>query len=169
LDDRQQHFEEELARFKELFEQHYLRRMRAKLGLTTEEPGDADLVHAWLQHLQDNGLDYTLSFQRLSTRIDADSADDNFGTFEIRWKQRLAKQPESSSEIQLRMDKVNPLYIPRNHQVERAIQAAVAGDPSVFHELNQVLRKPFEEQPEYARYASPPLAEERVTKTFCGT
>ena len=168
LDDRKQLFEQELARFKGLYATHYLRRMRSKLGLTTAEPGDEDLIHAWLQHLQDNRLDYTLSFRRLGTRLDAEGAD-AFGPFEARWKQRIARQPESPTQIHRQMDRVNPLYIPRNHQVERAIQAAVAGDLSVFHELSQVLRQPFIEQAEFSLYADPPLPEERITRTFCGT
>jgi uncharacterized protein YdiU (UPF0061 family) len=67
------------------------------------------------------------------------------------------------------MEAVNPLFIPRNHQVERAIQGAITGDLSVFHELNQVLQKPFMAQPEFAAYARPPQPDERVVQTFCGT
>jgi uncharacterized protein YdiU (UPF0061 family) len=67
------------------------------------------------------------------------------------------------------MDSVNPLFIPRNHQVERAIQAAVNDDLSVFNELNHVLSKPFVDQPECSSYAKPPQPEERVEQTFCGT
>jgi uncharacterized protein YdiU (UPF0061 family) len=65
---------------------------------------------------------------------------------------------------------VNPAFIPRNHRVEAAIQAAVADeDFGPFHELLDVLARPFEEQPAYARYAEPPFAHERVRQTFCGT
>jgi len=38
-----------------------------------------------------------------------------------------------------------------------------------FEELIKVLAKPFEDQPEFAAYADPPKAEERVCQTFCGT
>ena len=67
------------------------------------------------------------------------------------------------------MDSVNPLYIPRNHQVENAIENAIAGNLSTFEELHTVLKNPFQEQPESAHYAEPPLPEQRVTQTFCGT
>jgi uncharacterized protein YdiU (UPF0061 family) len=92
-----------------------------------------------------------------------------FGEFETRWKARLAQQPESPAGIRERMERVNPLYIPRNHQVERAIQAAIVGDLTVFHELNRVLQNPYTEQPGFESYAEPPTPEERVTETFCGT
>jgi uncharacterized protein YdiU (UPF0061 family) len=67
------------------------------------------------------------------------------------------------------MDAVNPLYIPRNHQVERAIRDAIGGDLTVFRELLEVSGRPFEHQPRFAGYAEPPAPEERVTRTFCGT
>ena len=67
------------------------------------------------------------------------------------------------------MDAVNPLYIPRNHRVEQAIEQAVGGDLSVFEDLNRVLANPYQSQPEYAAYAEPPEPHERVRQTFCGT
>ncbi len=168
LGDAQSLFEAEFARYHALFENHYLQRMRRKLGLTSEEPGDRKLINEWLQHLQDHELDYTLSFRRLAARLGSNEPNE-FGEFETLWKQRIASQPETPSSIRQQMDAVNPLFIPRNHQVERAIQAAIIGDLSVFHDLNQVLQKPFDEQPEFSQYAEPPQPAERVARTFCGT
>jgi len=168
LGDEQSLFEAELERFQDRFEQHYLGRLRRKLGLTTEEADDTQLINAWLQHLQDHALDYTLSFRQLGARLEATDVNE-FGEFEDRWKQRLANQPESPADLRRQMDSVNPLFIPRNHQVERAIQAAIDGDLSVFHELNRALQHPFAEQPEFAHYARPPQPFERVERTFCGT
>ena len=67
------------------------------------------------------------------------------------------------------MNAVNPRFIPRNHQVERAIQGAIDGDLTVFDELRRVLARPFDEQPDFERYAKPPTEGERVLRTFCGT
>jgi uncharacterized protein YdiU (UPF0061 family) len=67
------------------------------------------------------------------------------------------------------MARVNPVVIPRNHQVERAIRAAFEGDFSVFHELRQVLAEPFTRQEGLDHYSEPPRAHERVERTFCGT
>ena len=64
---------------------------------------------------------------------------------------------------------VNPVVIPRNHQVERAIQAAFKGDYSVFDAFRQVLAEPFSDQAGAAEYSRPPLPTERVQMTFCGT
>jgi uncharacterized protein YdiU (UPF0061 family) len=165
---RQSGYEEELGRFADRFRDCYLGHMRAKLGLLDEEAGDWDLVTTWLQYLQDNQLDYTLSFRRLAQRLGVERAGE-FGRFEREWRQRVDRQPFTAAEIRARMDGANPLYIPRNHQVERAIDAAVDGDFSVFEALREVLAEPFTEQAGRETYAEPPLPHETVQMTFCGT
>jgi len=68
------------------------------------------------------------------------------------------------------MAKVNPLYIPRNHQVEAVIRAAEDhNDFAPFHALHKVLQKPFEYQPGNDKYMLPPEPDEVVQQTFCGT
>jgi len=87
----------------------------------------------------------------------------------MRWRRRLADEPQSAAERQAAMRAVNPAFIPRNHRVEAVIQAAVNNDYAPFEELLTVLSKPYEDQPQYAAYAEPPLPEQRVLQTFCGT
>ena len=53
--------------------------------------------------------------------------------------------------------------------IQRAIAGAVSGDMSTFHELLSALKQPFREKPGMAHYAAPPMPEQRVTRTFCGT
>ena len=67
------------------------------------------------------------------------------------------------------MQAANPIRIPRNHQVERAIQAGYAGNYTPFHRLVDALTQPYTEQPETADLEAPARPEERVTETFCGT
>ena len=68
------------------------------------------------------------------------------------------------------MRAVNPAFIPRNHRVEQALDAAIDdGDFSPFAELMTVLSQPYEDQPAFAEYANPPRTRERVFRTFCGT
>jgi uncharacterized protein YdiU (UPF0061 family) len=68
------------------------------------------------------------------------------------------------------MRRVNPLYIPRNHQIEKAIRAAVDGeDFGPFARLHQVLSRPYELQGDSEAYTLPPLPAERVLQMFCGT
>ena len=168
LDNDRRRFETELVELSARYETLYLARMRRKLGFKTEERGDSAMVRDWLRHLQKHELDYTLSFRELADRIGASDAA-RFSAFEAEWKQRIATQDESANQTRTRMNSVNPLFIPRNHQIERAIQGAIDGDLRIFHELREVLSRPFETQAHKAEYAKPPLAGERVTRTFCGT
>jgi uncharacterized protein YdiU (UPF0061 family) len=68
------------------------------------------------------------------------------------------------------MRAVNPAFIPRNHRVEAMIRAAVdREDFAEFEELLAVLSRPFDDQPEFLQYQHPPLEDERVLATYCGT
>ena len=157
-----------LSEFPAYYDRSYFGLLRPKLGLTEEQHGDTELIGDWLVYLQDHALDYTLSFRDLATRIDA-SDPARFGEFELRWRQRVGSQGTEPAELVALMNSVNPLFIPRNHRIEQAISEAVAGDLTVFRDLNSVLARPFDEQPEYAQYAKAPEPHERVTQTFCGT
>jgi len=168
LCDAKTDFETILAEFPARYDSYYFDLMCPKLGLTDRQDGDTELVGGWLRYLQDNALDYTLSFRELATRIDA-SDPARFGEFEQRWRQRVGDQATGPAEARALMDSVNPIFIPRNHRIEQAIQEAVAGDLTIFRDLNIVLAQPYLEQPEYAQYAEAPKPSERVTETFCGT
>jgi uncharacterized protein YdiU (UPF0061 family) len=67
------------------------------------------------------------------------------------------------------MKSVNPMYIPRNHQVQLVIDAAYNNDFSKMAEMIEVIRRPFEEIDKNSSYAVPPLEEQRIKRTFCGT
>ena len=161
-------YEALLEGFPDIYQARYLDRMRAKLGLVGADDGDAGLIADWLTALEERGLDYTLSFRELAGRIDAED-DDRFGAVETRWRQRLRSQDSDLHSATDLMQSVNPLFIPRNHRVEQAISAAVDGDLSVFEDLNALLARPFDEQPQFAHYADAPEPSERVYQTFCGT
>jgi len=168
LDEDLEGFQAELDRCPQLLADEHLALMGAKLGLREPREEDRELLDDFLEHLQSQEKDFTISFRALADRIGADD-DPACGAFETRWRARLAEQGEDAEVVRERMNAVNPAFIPRNHQVERAIQGAFEGDFTVFEELNAVLRRPYEDQPELAAYAAAPEPEERVTRTFCGT
>ena len=168
IDKQQPQYETVLSNFPSIFETHYNKLFATKLGLTEFKPDDSKLVAKWLKLLQAKVLDFTLSFRQLSERIQADD-EQVFGEFETQWRARLAEQAATPDEVRQLMDSTNPLYIPRNHQVERAIQGAIGGDLTVFNELLEVTAEPYQTQPGRDSYAEPPKPEERVTQTFCGT
>lgn len=168
LTDAQAALEATLSAFPERYNERYRALMRRKLGLAGEEPGDAALIDAWLEHLEDRALDYTLSFRELATLVKP-GGEARFGEVERQWRERAAGRGEAAEEIAAAMNAVNPLFVPRNHRIEQAIQAAVKGDMTVFRELETVLAQPFDNHPELAHYADAPEPEERVARTFCGT
>jgi serine/tyrosine/threonine adenylyltransferase len=67
------------------------------------------------------------------------------------------------------MDRVNPVYVPRNQLVEEALTAATGGDLDPLHRLLDAVTAPFTERPGLARYAAPAPVDFGTYRTFCGT
>ncbi|HEX2208424.1 MAG TPA: hypothetical protein VHG93_12130 [Longimicrobium sp.] len=85
-------------------------------------------------------------------------------------RHRLREEPGAAAARREAMLAVNPAFIPRNHRVEAVIRAAVDRDDfAPFEEMLTVLARPYDSQPDFARYMEPPAAHERVLQTFCGT
>ena len=89
------------------------------------------------------------------------------GDWLARWRQAVTG--ESRARVLERMRGANPVRIPRNHRVEQALQAAMAGDMGPFARLEQALARPYDPDPELAEYEAPPAPDEVVHATFCGT
>jgi uncharacterized protein YdiU (UPF0061 family) len=161
------------------FQTYWLAGMRAKIGLANEEDGDLELIQSLLAAMQQQGADFTLTFRRLAALAADEDVTDFAAAFNDpqaaapwleRWRERLARDPQTPAARSAAMRKVNPAFIPRNHRIEQAIQAAVEDDDfSLFEALLKVLAAPYEDQPAFAPYAEPPLPAERVLQTFCGT
>jgi uncharacterized protein YdiU (UPF0061 family) len=164
-----------ISTFPERFERHYLAGARAKLGLTTEEPGDRELFMAVLQWMHETGADFTATFAGLATQAEADTpascgaGGEAFAAWCTQWRARLARQPGSPADTAARMRRVNPLVIPRNHRVEEALTAAEAGDLAPFERVLAAIRRPFEETLDNEPYRSGPPAGCGPYRTFCGT
>jgi len=168
-----------LGAFGPRFEAAYSEGLRRKLGLFAVEEDDRDLIGDVLASMHENLVDFTLFFRRLSAAQTAGQGDEPLrGLFVdptqcdawlARWRARLAREQPSSEERRMAMNAVNPAFIPRNHRVETAIRAAEQGDLGPFDSLMAVLAQPFDDQPGQEAYADPPLPEERVLQTFCGT
>jgi len=152
-----------------VYEELYLQTMIKKFGLFSAATGDLQMIKDWLTYLETEDLDFTQSFRALSGEAYLFKRTAQFDAFYSLWQARLKGQPQSLEQAKGLMDSVNPVIIPRNHQVERAIQAGLVGDFSVFHQLNQALKQPFAVQPEFEEFQAPPEEAQRVTATFCGT
>ena len=168
LDGPVQVFEDALSRFEPVFSERYHGLMRVRLGLKDAQSEDAGMIKAWLRYLQDGALDYHQRFVTLEEQLRAGAVEDIQG-FTQPWLRRIDQQSGGRDEAIRLMAVNNPRYIPRNHQIERAIRAVFRGDHQVFEELNRVLSDPYGEHPGLEVYKQPPRAEERVEVTFCGT
>ena len=145
--------------FPTLFQEALSAGFRAKLGLRGAESDDMTMVQELLDTMAAGEADFTLTFRRLCE----DALPDTFDTWRTRWQARLKDAGRETMRL------ANPAFIPRNHRVEFALAAAQAGDFSPFEELVQVLSKPYDDRPEFAKYAEPPGPGEIVQRTFCGT
>jgi serine/tyrosine/threonine adenylyltransferase len=158
---------ESLKTFRPRYDAALAAGMRAKLGLAAAGDG---LVDELLDLLRENHVDWTSFFRRLGDAARGDAEPVRLLFLDLAgidgWLQRWRELgPDGEA-----MDRVNPAYIPRNHLVEEALDAATAGDTTLVEELLEVLGAPFTERPDHERYAEPAPRDFGATfRTFCGT
>lgn len=154
-----------LGEFAETYQRHWAEGMAAKLGLTAPEP---ELVEELLELMRAQRVDFTLFFRALS----AGTARSLFAEpepFDAWAARRDALLPADRAGVTAAMDRVNPVYIPRNHHVEEALTKATAGDLAPFHRLLAVVSEPFAQRPGLEDYARPESADSAPYVTYCGT
>jgi uncharacterized protein YdiU (UPF0061 family) len=163
---------EVLNRFADLFTQHWLDGMRAKLGLFTREDEDEALVNDLLAWMRQQSADFTNTFRTLTSQRlagEAAGADPELERWRCRWEARRSRQPQSPVEADALMRRHNPAFIPRNHQVEAALLAATTEhDLSVMERLLDVLAAPYDHDRDLPMFSAPASAD-RSYRTFCGT
>ncbi|MDP9429213.1 MAG: YdiU family protein [Actinomycetota bacterium] len=158
---------EALGGFVEEYNAAWSAGMRAKLGL--DDAVASSLIEDLLDLMQANRSDMTTFFRHLGTaaRGDAEPARLlvlDLAAFDAWLEQWRALEPDAEA-----MDRVNPVYIPRNHLVEEALTAATAGDLAPLHQLLEVLASPYQQRPGLERYAEPAPGGTGPYRTFCGT
>ncbi|OBK82651.1 hypothetical protein A5649_08335 [Mycolicibacter heraklionensis] len=136
--------------------------MLAKFGLSASVEAAA-LIDQALALMTDNQVDYTSFFRQLAAagRGDTDALPAVFGDWLGRWR---AMQPEVDA-----MDRVNPVYIARNHLVEQALTSAMRGDLTPVEKLLDVIAEPYRPRDGLEAYAAPAPPEFGAYRTFCGT
>jgi len=153
--------------------------MRAdKLGLSAFIKGDEELNQELNRVMQFTETDMTLFYRHLADvsvdDIDADEdkllaplmiafyapeslnrTDKNdFVAWIRRYLKRVQEDGIDDETRKAKMNKVNPKYVLRNYLAQMAIDKAEQGDYSLVEELLDVMRHPYDEQPQYQQYAA---------------
>jgi len=171
---------ESLESFDAQFQQARISGFLKKIGIGNAREGDEALVEDLLVRMSANKADFTLTFRRLAYAAASAEADKevralfsdptSYDDWAVKWRTRLSEESESGQARAAAMRAVNPLFIPRNHLVEAVIQAAVQRqDFQPFHDLLDVVTRPYEDRPGLEKFTAPARPEEQVLETFCGT
>ncbi|GAB7066986.1 YdiU family protein [Mycobacterium hodleri] len=173
-DDQQRAVEvavESLGRFTAAYDAAWASGARAKLGVAAgvDDATVTSLATDLLAQLTQSRVDYTSFFRHLAAaaRGDAEPARGlfldlaGFDDWLARWR---ALDPDAEA-----MDRVNPVYVPRNHLVEEALAAATSGDVGPLNRLLEAVASPYDERADLERYATPAPDDFGPYQTFCGT
>ncbi|TFV87004.1 protein adenylyltransferase SelO [Blastococcus sp. CT_GayMR16] len=162
---------ESLGGFRPQYDAAWSAGMRGKLGISADvdDAVASTLVDDLLPLLTADHVDHTSFFRALGAAARGDSEPARllfldlaaFDSWVARWH---ALGPDAE-----RMDRVNPVHIPRNHLVEEALGAATVGDLDPLGRLLDAVTSPYEERPGLERYAAPAPQDFGAYRTFCGT
>lgn len=166
------------------FEQGWQAMMAGKLGFLNFDPaGDEQLIADLLKLLQEAETDMTLFYRGLAN-FGASDTEIGFSAFLERcsytpvtedsknlagrwlyaYQARLQQEGRPDTERRTAMNAVNPRYVLRNYLAQLAIDQAEQDDFGMVRELLEVLRHPYDEQPDKERYAEkrPDWAKQRA-------
>jgi len=148
-----------------------------KIGLDGNSEQHQIILKDLLKIMIPNQADYTLSFRYLSQALlnkdslflDQFKEQGKIKEWLKNWKLAIKELNKDTGEIVSNMESINPVYIPRNHNIDKAIKASYEEDLNPMNELLDALKDPFEENEKYLHLALPPKDEEKILQTFCGT
>ncbi len=169
-----------LAAYQPAFVAAYGRGLRDKLGLRDERTEDQALADRLLALMQHSGTDYTRLFRDLATLQRNDAGMDGllrdqfvdreaFDQWAGDYRARLHAEGSEDGERAVRMNRVNPRFVLRNHLAQQVIERAQRKDFAGVDELLAVLSRPFDEHPGMAHYAEPPAADARQIVVSCSS
>ncbi len=145
--------------------------MRRKLGLPDglDESVLSPLVDDLLALLRADHVDLTSFFRALGAAARGDAEPVRLLFLDLAGIDEWLARWRAVGPDAVAMDRVNPVYIPRNHLVEEALTAATEGDLQPLRRLLEAVTAPFDERPGLERYAAPAPQDFGRYRTFCGT
>lgn len=168
-----------LDQYRRTFQQGWVDTMAAKMGLARFEPATDDgLANDLLGLLAAEETDMTIFFRNLA-ELDVSRDDhftspldsplhtayyqpeklggqylENMAQWLGKYRARLRQDGRSFDKKKAGMNSVNPKYVLRNYLAQLAIDKAEQGDNSLVNELLDVMRQPYDDQPEHEHYAA---------------
>jgi uncharacterized protein YdiU (UPF0061 family) len=163
-----------LAEYPGLFRKAYYSTMASKLGITTTEADSQliGLIDQLLLWMQRHDADYTNTFLYLQGTAIPDAepyASDTFKQWEEAHRSYL-KENKIDKEARLStMKRRNPVFIPRNHLVEEALEEVYdSGKMQKLYALWRLMLNPYHLQDRHESFMQVPPKNETY-QTFCGT
>ena len=157
---------EAVVNFRTVYSETWAEQFTQRLGLSSDDDAQA-LSTQLFEQLHSSGTDFTGFFTGLSDVAQSGLIPADVSPELMSWYRRwLDLEPDAES-----IAKHNPIYVPRNHLVEDAIQAAVTDQNfEAFHTLLAAVTKPYERQQGFEHLEeSAPMAFSMNYQTFCGT
>lgn len=172
-----------LNEYKVDFDQKELAMKRSKLGLVKELEIDALLIADLEELLGETQMDYVMFYRLLGDfkkegKLDLDwvkgcsyyvnsiegSVEEKWMDWLARYQSRLKKETVSDVDRRTQMNQVNPKYVLRNYMAQLAIEYADEGNYQLIDELYRLLKKPYDEQPEYQKWFAkrPKWADDKI-------
>ncbi|PZX46270.1 uncharacterized protein YdiU (UPF0061 family) [Roseinatronobacter thiooxidans] len=156
---------------RETYQQEWLAVFAHKLGLAQV---DAALIEDMHTLWQGQDVDFTSFFRALPSALRGDAGPvsalfkdaSGLEAWLSRYRSALADPDAAADALEAR----NPVYIPRNHLVEEALEAASArGDMAPFHALLERVQNPYRAVAGMEHFARPAPADAAAIVTYCGT
>src|SRR6185312_2648510 len=94
---------------------------------------------------------------------------DGWYAWQTRYRARLEGEPSMPLARRDAKRAVNPKFILRNYLAQTAIERAQAGDFSEIARLHEILRRPFDDQPENDVYAATPPDWAKTISVSCSS
>ena len=151
-----------LTTYQTIYQTKWCHMMSSKLGMLDTQEKDDQLITDILNWMQTNQADYTNTFKELTYK----PSTYQHAPWYNQWNTRIQHTKDQSKTI---MQQVNPVIIPRNHQVEHVLQSALNNNLKPFNDLLNALQTPYAYNPDNTHYHQPPDPSDTPYQTYCGT
>lgn len=162
-----------LNAFAKEYEAEYLNMMQDKLGFQIKKETDTVIIQNLTELLEIVETDMTIFFRNLSVISKEDSVAIAFehikDAFYIltdltepvlkvwhEWLEqyllRINIEEVSNEDRKTQMNRVNPKYVLRNYMAQMCIDEADKGNYALLNELYEMLKKPYQEQPNFQKW-----------------